>query len=1028
MHFDIDTYNPMEAIGKIEDAGKLVEGGGIDRYWKRHPISLDFKKLFNDTISNDWLYDSNLALKHFNLRSIEFGNWMNQKDRANFLYSSSLSLHHLALIYDLKDDQIGLNGKLSLALGARGSGQALAHYEPLKRSVINLTKTKGVGSLAHEFAHAIDNIISFYTGGKVQKWVSGGDSIRKGYSTTIAKKGNYFEKQFEELFNILYYTKEGKKTDFNTDISKLPDYWNQRNEVFARTFEVYTFYKLKEQGMKNQFLAKSSYANERYPSIDLVLKASRHIDNIIKRGFNLMKRNKALSGLVTVSGYDGFRKTLKKHADLEDTLNNMQRIALRDTPQVKELATSLQGNTVAETAQNIWNYLRANTRYKLDQNGIEELRTPVRSLVDGKKGITDPSFGIDCDDYTILISALLLNLNIRHEYRVTAYKEIGKFQHIYPVAFDSLGNHFVIDVVPEIPRFNYEAKPIIDLKTIPMELHELSGVGDELPNSVLEEQKHELLEELNQPFSLSGIDDENDDILEDSFLSGFAEVETEEEAEIVLNGRDDINLLIDRGLLAEVNKSKVALEKELRNPTALSQTINVRRELALIKTVMQRWNNEDAREAAIQNAINSGSSYSNFYKALQVSINHFENESLQGIDDEELDEPIYLAKVDMTNVQFDDLLDDENPELSGLGDLGRRRRRRGFFKRIWRKVKKVGKKVIKAVKKFSPSHILIRAAIRLVLKINLFKIASRLIYGYLTETQAKERGMDLNQWRKVVRAKNRLEKFYVKRMGGKASKFRKAIVSGRARKKTGVRLSGTDDLGVVVTTTAAAGTTAASGFIVFAKKILKFVKLDKLFKKVVDKIKKKRRGGDSNQATTNTIEPNTVSTVKFEDTNPHFNEQSTSFNTRSMNNNPAIPTPTPVGFKSKVIAFFKKHKKKIIGSGIVVVLAIIGVLFWQKSKKKKKRSLAGVKAAKTRARNRKRALNGVSVRRSGNTPKRRTSPKTLKIASGTVGRVRSGKRSNGNRLKQMHAKAKQLQKKHPRSKYSTLLKRAAKMI
>jgi hypothetical protein len=50
-------------------------------------------------------------------------------------------------------------GNLSVALGARGKGKACAHYEPALR-VINLTKSRGDGSLAHEFAHFLDHMIA----------------------------------------------------------------------------------------------------------------------------------------------------------------------------------------------------------------------------------------------------------------------------------------------------------------------------------------------------------------------------------------------------------------------------------------------------------------------------------------------------------------------------------------------------------------------------------------------------------------------------------------------------------------------------------------------------------------------------------------------------------------------------------------------------------------------------------------------------------------------------------------------------
>jgi len=56
-----------------------------------------------------------------------------------------------------------MNGRLAVAIGARGKGSAgfgkaaSAHYEPVER-VINLTKMKGGGSLAHEWFHAFEAV------------------------------------------------------------------------------------------------------------------------------------------------------------------------------------------------------------------------------------------------------------------------------------------------------------------------------------------------------------------------------------------------------------------------------------------------------------------------------------------------------------------------------------------------------------------------------------------------------------------------------------------------------------------------------------------------------------------------------------------------------------------------------------------------------------------------------------------------------------------------------------------------------
>jgi hypothetical protein len=98
----------------------------------------------------------------FGFRGGEWGNWQSQADRQQTLNHAYDALQDLASLIDLPPDAVSLNGTLALAFGSRGSGgrrAALAHYEPFRR-VINLTKMKGAGSLAHEWAHALDNFLS----------------------------------------------------------------------------------------------------------------------------------------------------------------------------------------------------------------------------------------------------------------------------------------------------------------------------------------------------------------------------------------------------------------------------------------------------------------------------------------------------------------------------------------------------------------------------------------------------------------------------------------------------------------------------------------------------------------------------------------------------------------------------------------------------------------------------------------------------------------------------------------------------
>lgn len=106
------------------------------------------------------------AIKTFGFRGVEFGNWVEDKSGAYHLIKSAEAFHDLADILGLKDKDVSFKGKLGMAFGARGKGGALAHYEP-DLKVINMTKMGGAGSLAHEWGHALDNIMYQYShGGK----------------------------------------------------------------------------------------------------------------------------------------------------------------------------------------------------------------------------------------------------------------------------------------------------------------------------------------------------------------------------------------------------------------------------------------------------------------------------------------------------------------------------------------------------------------------------------------------------------------------------------------------------------------------------------------------------------------------------------------------------------------------------------------------------------------------------------------------------------------------------------------------
>jgi len=95
-------------------------------------------------------------LHEFSFRGLEFGCWEANDERQKTVNMAFEALCDLASVMGLPRSFVSLNGRLALAFGARGGGKAIAHYEPL-RKVINITKLRGAGSLAHEFGHALDH-------------------------------------------------------------------------------------------------------------------------------------------------------------------------------------------------------------------------------------------------------------------------------------------------------------------------------------------------------------------------------------------------------------------------------------------------------------------------------------------------------------------------------------------------------------------------------------------------------------------------------------------------------------------------------------------------------------------------------------------------------------------------------------------------------------------------------------------------------------------------------------------------------
>lgn len=170
----------------------------------------------------------------FLFRGVEFGNWLNQKERQASMNYCYEALMDLAMALDIDEKDIAFSGQLALAFGARGVSGCSAHYEYL-RKVVNLTKMHGAGCTAHEWCHALDHQLAIFY------------DIQDTYFASASKEWYKLPEVLRKLFKAMKMDSNNGKTDFyrgsllfDTGFKKdTYGAWSSNTEMFARAFSCY---------------------------------------------------------------------------------------------------------------------------------------------------------------------------------------------------------------------------------------------------------------------------------------------------------------------------------------------------------------------------------------------------------------------------------------------------------------------------------------------------------------------------------------------------------------------------------------------------------------------------------------------------------------------------------------------------------------------------------------------------------------------------------------------------------------------
>lgn len=467
--------------------------------------------------------------------------------------------------------------------------------------------------------------------------------------------------------------------------------------------------------------------------------------------------------MTEVSGYKGKRLRITDVGSLEDTLKTIQAVTRESIPQSQRLARRLKKKTLRASAKAIYTYIVRRIAYKLDRQGVEEIRTAARTLADRKSGV-------DCEDYSILIASLLINMGYDAVYEVVDLNRVPGYDHIFTVGRDKDGTEVIIDPTPHpihgpVP---FDTRPQGIRKTMVIDV--LSGSGTQ-----------------------RGTYDA---------IYGLGAISTPSQ---------QTQMLMDRQSQL-LRASRMASPAERKK---MGRSLRKLRYLILLNNTPEQQMALDLWEAIVD--IDKGGNV--LWHPSAVS---------------EVEEYLTISEA----VEASPLADPDMDQLQGYG-IGFLRR--NPKKKAARQAKQEAKQKARAkakqsgsrgsgirkaghlFNKLNPTTVAARNAFLLAMKQNVLNLAETLKWGYLSENEAKQRGFDISQWRKIKTVRERAERsFYT--LGGKPENLRKAILQGSG---------GLSGLGALPIAAIPAVVKAASKFLKpLAEWIKRNVKLDKLFKKV----------------------------------------------------------------------------------------------------------------------------------------------------------------------------------------------------
>jgi hypothetical protein len=464
---------------------------------------------------------------------------------------------------------------------------------------------------------------------------------------------------------------------------------------------------------------------------------------------------------------DWKQRIVRRNGPVESVIEDIKSVIYGYREQTQRFAPYMRGENIYETCRNIWNFWYNRCLYKEDVKGLEQLRTSPRSYWEGAGFNPDEpdDFGIDCDDFSIAVAQTLLNLKIPCYLRIARYPLVDYFQHIYVIVPDGK-KLIVIDCV--LDEFDKEKFPVETKEYLIMDKRNFNGIDVAI---------------------LSGFGDSQSpllDVVTGSDFSGLTSFGTTADSDKELDA-----------LYQHIQKTRALVAE---NPELVKEAEYPEQFLKMLDYAIQYWNTDKRDEALaiLASREDQANQLRGFCPGSDTSESEVELHAISGGG--------YLA----------------------LGKIGGERK---FFNKVKEAVKKTGqgiKEAAKAVVKYNPLSLAARAGVLLALKTNLFHMAATLKWGYLSESEARKQGFDMDEWAKAVKHLQDTEDMYSKILQGSKDELKHTILSGRAGDLNALPLGSLGIEPITTTTT----TAAATGFIAKIKSWVKNIDLKKMLKKV----------------------------------------------------------------------------------------------------------------------------------------------------------------------------------------------------